>query len=73
MKTIQIVKNSDRCHVSVNSIPHKTFIYSNYPEKDESSKQAHALHDAKAECFIQLAFCQRIGEDAAINTDIVTK
>jgi len=73
MNTIQIVKNSDRCHVSVNGVRAVTFMYSNYTETKQANKEDHALHDARAQCFLTLAAFQDKGDSAKINTAIVTK
>lgn len=66
MNTIQIVTNSDRCHVSVNHRPVATFMYS------DSSKE-EALHNAMAQTFITLSECRAQGIRAVINTEIVSK
>lgn len=73
MTTIQIVKNSDRCHVSIDGTPARTFLFSDYQENKEVNKEGHAIHDAMAECFLQLKKLNDQSVKAQINTDIITK
>ena len=73
MITIRIVKNTDRCHVSIDNVPARTFLYCDYQESKEVNREGHAIHDAMAECFIQLADLRGKKLKATIDTLIVTK
>ncbi len=72
MNKIQIVTNSDRCHVSLNGTPQATFMYSNYSDDNHVDYPSlQALHDAKAECFNVLRQANEHGINAEIVTDIL--
>ena len=73
MITIRIVTNPDRCHVSVDGRPVATFLYSNYSDGNDEQNKAHALHDAKAQCFTTLFECNQQKLNAKIDTTIVSK
>lgn len=70
MATIQIVQNTDRTHVSIDGTPVKTFMHWNYDHKNPSQQKSHALHDAMAECFLQLHEIHEAGLTGTINTEI---
>lgn len=72
MKKIRIVTNSDRCHCSVDNVPVATFLYSNYQDRDDDSKKAHAINDAKIQCFNELDKCRQEGIKGVIDTVIVS-
>ena len=71
MKTIRIVKNTDRCHCSIDNVPIVTFLYSNYKDRTNNSKEEHAISDAKVECFNSLLRLNREGIKAVINPYIL--
>jgi len=70
---IQIVKNSDRCHVSIDGIPAATFLFSNYENDNGENKIHHALNDAKITAFNELHKLNKLNLRAFLDTNIITK
>lgn len=73
MNTIQIVTNSDRCHVSVNSRPVATFLYSNYSNNTDEWNKQEAIQAAKAHVFDVISEHNQQGLKFQVYTDIAAK
>ena len=70
MSKIQIVKNSDRCHVCTDGVPQATFLFSSY-SPNEFTPIEQALNDAKITVFNLLADMQQFGHSPVIDTKII--